>query len=49
MRDTAFIRPNLTVDLLKVDDVAKILPTLRAAAAARPDDAARVPEIAQRF
>ena len=49
MRETAFIRPNLTVDLLQVNDVAQILPTLRAAAAARPDDAARVPEIAQRF
>jgi hypothetical protein len=49
MRDTAFIRPNLTVDLLQVDDVVQILPTLRAAAAARPDDAQRVPEIAQRF
>jgi len=49
MRETAFIRANLTVDLLQVDDVAKILPTLHAAAAARPDDAQRVPEIAQRF
>jgi uncharacterized protein (TIGR00730 family) len=49
MRETAFIRPNLTVDLLQVDDVTQILPRLRAAAAVRPDDAAREPEIAQRF
>jgi len=49
MRETAFIRPNLTVDLLQVDDVTQILPRLRAAAAMRPDDAAREPEIAQRF
>ncbi|HEY0327797.1 MAG TPA: TIGR00730 family Rossman fold protein [Rhodopseudomonas sp.] len=51
MRDTAFIRPNLTVELLQADAVEQILPMLRDAAAATADDEAEavVPEIAERF
>jgi uncharacterized protein (TIGR00730 family) len=48
MRDTAFIRPGLAVELLKADTVAEILPKLRAAA---PSDGERLmpPEIARRL
>jgi len=34
MRETAFIRPTLAIDILKADAIAEILPKLRAAAAA---------------
>jgi uncharacterized protein (TIGR00730 family) len=37
MRDLAFIRPGLSVDLLVADTVEEILPKLRAAAPADPD------------
>ncbi|ABD87647.1 conserved hypothetical protein 730 [Rhodopseudomonas palustris BisB18] len=50
MRDTAFIRKNLSVELLQADAVERILPMLHAAAAATPAEAeAVVPEIAERF
>jgi uncharacterized protein (TIGR00730 family) len=50
MRATAFIRPTLAVEILTVNSVAEILPRLRAAAAATPDEAVEiVPEIASRL
>jgi len=49
MRETAFIRPNLTVDLLQADTVAEILPKLREAAAAIPDEAAMPAAIVERL
>jgi hypothetical protein len=50
MRATEFIRPNLTVDVLKAERVEDILPRLRAAAARAPDDAREmVPEVARRL
>lgn len=50
MRDTAFIRKNLSVELLQAEAVEQILPMLRGAAAATPAEAdAVVPEIAERF
>jgi uncharacterized protein (TIGR00730 family) len=50
MRATQFIRPNLTVDILKAERVEDILPRLRAAAA-RAHDGAEVlaPEMARRL
>jgi uncharacterized protein (TIGR00730 family) len=48
MRETAFIRPTLAVDILKADNVAEILPKLRAAAAPAPSRA-MPPEIADRL
>src|SRR6201996_3032529 len=50
MRSTAFIRPTLTVDILKAERVADILPRLRAAAAQAPDGTRELaPEIARRL
>jgi uncharacterized protein (TIGR00730 family) len=51
MRDTAFIRAGLAVDILKADTVAEILPKLRAAAAAATSDqaAAIMPEVVRRL
>ncbi|NEW85812.1 MULTISPECIES: TIGR00730 family Rossman fold protein [Rhodopseudomonas] len=48
MRATAFIRPSLSVEILKANEVAEILPMLRAAAA--PTPARAMPrEIAERL
>ena len=50
MRATEFIRPTLTVDILKAERVEDILPRLRAAAARTSDDAKELaPEIARRL
>ena len=49
MRDTAFIRPMLAVDLLKADSVADILPKLRAAAPQDEPAKQMPPEIASRL
>jgi hypothetical protein len=49
MRATGFIRPNLNVDILTVDRIADILPRLRAAAAAVPDEAVVPSEIVERL
>jgi uncharacterized protein (TIGR00730 family) len=50
MRATAFIRPTLTVDILKAERVADILPRLRAAAALAPDGTEELaPEVARRL
>jgi hypothetical protein len=49
MRETAFIRPNLHVDILTVDRVDAILPRLKAAADAAPDNVVPMPEIAERL
>lgn len=48
MRTTAFIRPNLAVEILKADKVEDILPKLRAASAPQPTRA-MPPEIADRL
>jgi uncharacterized protein (TIGR00730 family) len=50
MRTTEFIRPTLSIDILKAERVEDILPRLQAAAANAPDGtAAMPPEIAQRL
>lgn len=50
MRATEFIRPSLSVDILKTDRVEDILPRLRAAAARIPEHAEKLaPEIARRL
>jgi uncharacterized protein (TIGR00730 family) len=50
MRDTQFIRANLSIDILKADQVEDILPRLQAAAASAPEGtAAMEPEIARRL
>src|SRR6202012_4831705 len=50
MRDTPFIRPTLSVDILKAERVEDILPRLQAAAASAPDGTtAMAPEVAQRL
>jgi uncharacterized protein (TIGR00730 family) len=50
MRATQFIRPNLSIDILKADRVEDILPRLRAAAAGAPEGSAEMaPEIAKRL
>jgi uncharacterized protein (TIGR00730 family) len=50
MRATQFIRPTLTVDILKAERVEDILPRLRAAAARAPDDTKELaPEVARRL
>src|SRR5271168_3879720 len=50
MRATQFIRPTLSIDILKAERVEDILPRLQAAAASAPEGtAAMVPEIAQRL
>jgi uncharacterized protein (TIGR00730 family) len=50
MRATHFIRPNLSIDILKAERVEDILPRLQVAAASAPEGtAAMAPEIAQRL
>jgi uncharacterized protein (TIGR00730 family) len=50
MRATQFIRPTLSVDILKAERVEDILPRLRAAAARAPDDTTEMlPEVARRL
>jgi uncharacterized protein (TIGR00730 family) len=50
MRSTAFIRPNLAVDILKADRVEDILPRLRAAATLVSDhDKTLAPEVATKL
>jgi hypothetical protein len=50
MRATQFIRPTLSIDILKAEQVEDILPRLQAAAANAPDGTAAMPaEIAQRL
>jgi uncharacterized protein (TIGR00730 family) len=50
MRDTQFIRANLSVDILKAERVEDILPRLQAAAATMPEGTAEMePEIARRL
>jgi uncharacterized protein (TIGR00730 family) len=50
MRATQFIRPTLSIDILKAERVEDILPRLQAAAASAPEGtAAMAPEIAQRL
>ena len=50
MRATQFIRPTLTVDILKAERVEDILPRLRAAAARAPDGTKELaPEMARRL
>jgi uncharacterized protein (TIGR00730 family) len=50
MRATQFIRPSLTVDILKAERVEDILPRLRAAAALAPEDTKEMaPEVAHRL
>jgi uncharacterized protein (TIGR00730 family) len=50
MRDTQFIRPNLSVDILKAERVEDILPRLQAAAASAPEGTSSMPaEIAERL
>jgi hypothetical protein len=48
MRATQFIRPTLTIDILKAERVEDILPRLRAAAT-RVMDGAEAPELARRL
>ena len=50
MRATQFIRPTLSIDILKAERVEDILPHLQAAAAKAPEGAAAMaPEVAQRL
>ena len=50
MRATAFIRPTLSIDILKAERVADILPRLRAAAAQAPVATEELaPEVARRL
>src|SRR5476651_170568 len=50
MRATQFIRPTLTVDILKAERVEDILPRLRAAAARASEDTKQLsPEVARRL
>jgi uncharacterized protein (TIGR00730 family) len=50
MRATQFIRPTLTIDILKAERVEDILPLLRAAAARAPEDSKEMaPEVAHRL
>jgi uncharacterized protein (TIGR00730 family) len=50
MRATQFIRPTLSIDILKAERVEDILPRLQAAAANAPDGSAAMPsEIARRL
>jgi uncharacterized protein (TIGR00730 family) len=50
MRATAFIRPSLTVDILKAERAEDILPRLRAAAALTPEQTKEMaPEVARRL
>ncbi|THD65353.1 MAG: TIGR00730 family Rossman fold protein [Bradyrhizobium sp.] len=50
MRATQFIRPTLSVDILKAERVEDILPRLRAAAARAPEETRQMaPEVARRL
>jgi uncharacterized protein (TIGR00730 family) len=49
MRETEFIRPSLSVDILKAERVEEILPRLRAAAARMMDSKDLSPEMARRL
>ena len=50
MRATEFIRPTMSIDVLKAERVEDILPRLRAAAAAAPEGTQEmVPEVARRL
>jgi uncharacterized protein (TIGR00730 family) len=50
MRETAFIRPTLAVDILKAERVEDILPRLRAAVARAPEDTKQLaPDVARRL
>jgi hypothetical protein len=50
MRETQFIRPGLSVEVLKADRVEDILPRLRAAAALVPEEAREMmPDVARRM
>lgn len=49
MRETEFIRPSLSVDILKAERVEEILPRLRAAAARMMDGKDLSPEMARRL
>ncbi len=49
MRETEFIRPTLTVDILKAERVEDILPRLRAAVARAKDGKDMSPELARRL
>ena len=50
MRATQFIRPNLSIDILKAERVEDILPRLQAAAAIAPEGSTEMaPEIAKRL
>jgi uncharacterized protein (TIGR00730 family) len=50
MRSMQFIRPGLSIDVLKAERVEDILPRLRAAAALVPDSAKELaPEVARRL
>jgi uncharacterized protein (TIGR00730 family) len=50
MRATEFIRPTLSIDILKAERVEDILPRLRAAAASAPDGTKELaPEVARRL
>ena len=50
MRAMEFIRPNLSIEILKAERVGDILPRLRAAAASAPDGSKELaPEIARRL
>jgi uncharacterized protein (TIGR00730 family) len=50
MRATQFIRPNLSIDILKAERVEDILPRLQAAAASAPEGSTEMaPEIARRL
>ena len=50
MRATAFIRPTLSVEILKAERVEDILPRLRTAAAKTPPDSKELaPDVAQRL
>jgi uncharacterized protein (TIGR00730 family) len=49
MRTTAFIRPTLSIEILKAERVSDILPRLRAAAAQESDESKQLaPEVARR-
>jgi uncharacterized protein (TIGR00730 family) len=50
MRATQFIRPNLSIEILKAERVEDILPRLQAAAASAPEGSSEMaPEIAKRL
>jgi len=50
MRETEFIRPGLSIDVLKADTVEDILPRLRAAAARAPEGGKEMaPELARKL